>query len=143
VKRGHVLRRVVRRCSPAWPQLSQCHMQRLLSSQYLPHRLCLSVTHTSLGPYRFSSMPPKVSRQSSKRKMEIDSDESGEEASQGQVAKKSKTMAVNKGSEPGGNGQPTNMTLPDNISFLPKSQGALRISSWNVVSLASASKKGA
>jgi len=62
-----------------------------------------------------------------------------EESSQSQsVAKKTKQS-----SDTGvaANGQPTNKVLPVHISFPPRTEGTIRLASWNICGLAAAQKK--
>ncbi|KAG2157224.1 Endonuclease/exonuclease/phosphatase [Suillus clintonianus] len=82
-------------------------------------------------------MPPKK-KTAVKRKAASESP-SDNEASASKKAKVSKDS-----SEPtiAANGQPTNKVLPVNINFPPQIAGTVRLSTWNICSLASASKKG-
>ncbi|KAF8798158.1 hypothetical protein BYT27DRAFT_7178736 [Phlegmacium glaucopus] len=91
-----------------------------------------------------------VSRNSSKRKIDVDSDledgpssqmtetqESNQsQASQSSITKKARTDATQKTPEY------TNKVLPVNISFPARIQGTLRIAAWNICGLAASQKKG-
>ncbi|KZV64349.1 hypothetical protein PENSPDRAFT_172031 [Peniophora sp. CONT] len=84
-------------------------------------------------------MPPQ--RAASKRKAESTSDD---EAAPAKASKKTKVAASTPATEGGlaPNGQPTNKVLPVNITFPPRIEGAVRISTWNICGLAAATKKG-
>lgn len=83
-------------------------------------------------------MPPKK-KTAVKRKAASES-QSDDEATQS-ASKKAKVSKDLPGSAVASNGQPTNKVLPVNISFPPRISGTLRLSTWNICSLASASKK--
>ena len=89
-------------------------------------------------------MPQNRAVGSTKRKATPDSD--GEKPAGAEKTKKAK-VAVPAASDPAEqnglapNGQPTNKVLPVKISFPPRAEGATRIASWNICSLASSQKK--
>lgn len=87
----------------------------------------------------------KRSQSSSKRKAsesEASDTEAQPSASKTKKAKVSKPEdAEAAGEGVSANGQPTNKVLPVNIGFEPKSEGTLRIATWNICGLAAASKK--
>jgi len=85
-------------------------------------------------------MPPKKKTQEKRKAPDSPSD--NEDASQSQTALK-KAKVSNDSSEPviAPNGQPTNKVLPVNINFPPRIEGTVRLATWNICSLASASKK--
>jgi AP endonuclease-1 len=75
-----------------------------------------------------------------KRKAESDSDR--EKSVESKETKKAKVAAPNTVEQAGlaPNGQPTNKALPIKISFLPRAEGAFRIASRNICTLASSQK---
>src|SRR5882757_2009766 len=88
-----------------------------------------------------STMLPKK-KTAPKRKAPSESPSDNEDASKSQSASK-KAKVSNEASEPtvAANGQPNNKVLPVNINFPPRIEGTVRLSTWNICSLASASKK--
>ncbi|OAX38938.1 hypothetical protein K503DRAFT_717420 [Rhizopogon vinicolor AM-OR11-026] len=87
-------------------------------------------------------MPPKK-KTAPKRKAPSESPSDNEDASKSQSASK-KAKVSNEALEPtvAANGQPNNKVLPVNINFPSRIEGTVRLSTWNICSLASASKKG-
>ena len=114
-------------------------------------------------PKTFHTMPPKLKASGSKRKLEESaSDDEGDSTrsaspidsqtqstsktqSQSQRSSVSKPRQLKRAKTEGSgtfeNEQLTNTTLPDNIEFAAKNEGCLRISAWNILSLASSQKK--
>ncbi|VDB82725.1 unnamed protein product [Peniophora sp. CBMAI 1063] len=84
-------------------------------------------------------MPPK--RTASKRKAESTSDDESEPKKSTKKTKVAAPAPAVEGSL-APNGQPTNKVLPVNITFSPRVDGTVRISTWNICGLAAASKKG-
>ena len=91
-------------------------------------------------------MPQNRAVSSTKRKATPDSD--GEKPAASKKTKKANLkVAAPAASDPAEqnglapNGQPTNKVLPVKISFPPRAEGATRIASWNICSLASSQKK--
>ncbi|KAG2750635.1 hypothetical protein P692DRAFT_20776351 [Suillus brevipes Sb2] len=88
-------------------------------------------------------MPPKKKTNAVKRKAASESDsQSDNEANVQSASKKTKVSRDSLEPAVAANGQPTNKVLPVNISFPPRIAGTVRLSTWNICSLASASKKG-
>ena len=91
-------------------------------------------------------MPQNRAVSSTKRKATPDSDGEKPAGADKTKTKKAK-VAVPAASDPAEqtglapNGQPTNKVLPVKISFPPRAEGATRIASWNITSLASSQKK--
>ncbi|KAF8511944.1 Endonuclease/exonuclease/phosphatase [Hysterangium stoloniferum] len=83
-------------------------------------------------------MPPKRSASSSKRKASPEVSEISDTESLKPVKKKTKRAKKDNVD----NGQPTNLVIPVSISFPPKTDGVLRMSSWNVSGLMASMKKG-
>jgi AP endonuclease 1 len=83
---------------------------------------------------------PSVKRIQSSGKRKASSDASDDEP-QPSASKKPKGAKAAADSGLSASKQPTNKVLPTNISFSPKTEGALRIASWNICGLAAASKK--
>lgn len=91
-----------------------------------------SLFYRTLATSSKLNMPPK------KRKASEDSD--NEKGSSTRATKK--TAPTEENTSPiAPNGQPTNKALPANIEIPEKTEGALRISSWNVSGLAASQKK--
>jgi AP endonuclease-1 len=84
-------------------------------------------------------MPPKKKTNAVKRKAASES-QSDNETTQS-ASKKTKVSRDSLEPAVATNGQPTNKVLPVNISFPPRIAGTVRLSTWNICSLASASKK--
>ncbi|KAI0721107.1 Endonuclease/exonuclease/phosphatase [Cerioporus squamosus] len=58
------------------------------------------------------------------------------------AAAKGNAKAKDPDASPDPNAQPTNKVLPVHISFPPKTEGTVRIATWNICGLAAAQKKG-
>jgi hypothetical protein len=93
--------------------------------------------------YVVPTMPPKRAVSSGKRKADPEPD--GEKSVGSEQTKKAKVAAPDSAEQTNPdlapNGQPTNKVLPVKISFPPRADGATRIASWNICSLASSQKK--
>jgi hypothetical protein len=104
-----------------------------------------------LTSYFVPTMPPKRAMSSGKRKADsvplADGEKSvvgSEQTKKAKVAAPDSAAAQPQQAQTGGlapNGQPTNKVLPVKISFPPRADGATRIASWNICSLASSQKK--
>ena len=103
-----------------------------LRSASVPRRVSLPSTY----PRFLATMPPKTKRKATE-----------EDSPPKKRVKKSDTMnsqvslASKAASEIDPSGQPTNTTLPDEISFPERAPGARRISAWNVCGWAASNKK--